>query len=111
MTGPETFFGIKIATLLTAAAGAVISVLLELRTHDLLTATGSILAGVFIAIVATDPTIDALRQYEHLSVSESWGYAIAAAYGITGRNLIIFLKRSSKDPIATVKAVWPWGKK
>lgn len=111
MTGPETFFGVKIATFVIALVGGVVSVLVEFRNHDIFTATSSVVAGVFMAIVATEPSLDLLRQLNWFTVHESWGYALAAGYGITGRNLVMYLKRASQDPIKTFKAVWPWGKK
>lgn len=92
--------GLKVATLVAATLAAVVTVLLEIRNHDWLTAIGSIVAGVFAAVVCTDPTIDLL------SLPESWTSAIAAAYGITGRNLIIWLRRISNDPAAFLRDFW-----
>lgn len=92
--------GVKIATIVTAALAAVLTVAFEIRAHTFLTAIGSIAAGVFMAHVFTDPTID------FLGLSESWGQAIAAGYGITGRNLIIWLRRVSNDPAAFVREFW-----
>lgn len=92
--------GVKLATMVTAAIAAVITVAFEIRNHSLLTALGSILAGVFVAVVFTDPTID------FFNLPESWGQAIAAAYGITGRNLIIWLRRVSSDPAAFIRDFW-----
>lgn len=92
--------GVKLATVATATIAAVITVAFEIRNHSFLTAVGSIIAGVFVAVVFTDPTID------FLSLPESWGQAIAAAYGITGRNLIIWLRRVSSDPTAFIRDFW-----
>ena len=111
MTGPETFLGIKITAWIFAIGGAALSVLVEWRKHDFFTATGSIVAGVFMAVVATDPTLDVLSRHDWVTVSEGWDNAVSAGYGIMGRNLIIYLKSASVDPIKTIKSVWPWGKK
>lgn len=92
--------GVKVATMVTAAIAAVLTVAFEIRNHSFLTAIGSILAGVFVAVVFTDVTM------EFLAVPESWGQAIAAAYGITGRNLIIWLRRVSADPAAFIRDFW-----
>lgn len=93
-------FGVKVATIVTAAIAAVITVAFEIRNHSLLTAIGSIAAGVFVAVIFTDPTV------EFLGAPESWGQAIAAGYGITGRNLIIWLRRVSNDPAAFLRDFW-----
>ncbi len=57
MTGPETIFGLKVATLISSGVAAVISVALDWRSHDIFTAVGSIIAGVFVATVATELTL------------------------------------------------------
>ncbi len=58
LTGPETILGVKAATLISSCIAAVISVALDWRSHDLLTAIGSIIAGVFVATIATELTLD-----------------------------------------------------
>lgn len=92
--------GVKVATMVTAAIAAVLTVAFEIRNHSFPTAVGSILAGVFVAVIFTDVTM------EFIGAPESWGQAIAAAYGITGRNLIIWLRRVSVDPVAFVREFW-----
>lgn len=94
MTGPETILGIKVATLLASFAGAVISVLVDFRNHDFLTALGAIIAGVFAAVLFSSPTV------EFLDLSEGWGNAVAGVYGIAGRNLVMWIRRASQDPPA-----------
>ena len=99
MTGPESIFGIKIATIIAGFIGAVISIVVDYRSHDFLTAIGSLIAGVFIAAIATNITI------EYFSLSEVWGNGIAGFLGITGRNLIVFFIRASRDPANTISII------
>lgn len=107
MTGPETFLGLKIATLVTSAVAAVLSVAIEWRSHDLITAIGSIIAGVFVAAVATEATLEFLNVS---NASGTWSHAVAAAYGITGRNLIIWLRRVANDPPEVIRSLFGLGK-
>jgi len=107
VTGPETIFGLKVATLVSSGVAAVISVALDWRSHDFLTAIGSIIAGVFVATVATELTLDLVGAAEHAG---SWGYAVAAAYGITGRNLILWLKQASRNPPKLLRDLFRAGK-
>jgi len=107
VTGPETIFGLKVATLISSGLAAVISVVLDWRSHDLLTAIGSIIAGVFVATVATQLTLDLLGVAENPG---SWGYAVAATYGITGRNLILWLKAASINPPKLIRDILGVGK-
>lgn len=107
MTGPETIFGLKVATLVSSGIAAVISVALDWKSHDLLTAIGSIVAGVFVATVATELTLDLFGASENPG---SWGYAVAAGYGITGRNLILWLKQASKNPPKLISEIFGIGK-
>ena len=107
MTGPETIFGLKTATLVSSAVASVISVALEWRSHSPFTAIGSIIAGVFVATAATELTLDLLGVADNPG---TWGYAVAAAYGITGRNLILWLKQSSANPAQLIKDVLGLGK-
>ncbi|MCW5711278.1 hypothetical protein [Shinella sp.] len=108
MTDPETtIFGLKLATLVSSSVAAVISVALEWRSLDFLTAVGSIVAGVFTAMIATELTLDLLGVAENPG---SWGYAVAAAYGITGRNLILWLKQASSNPPQLIKDFFGIGK-
>lgn len=107
MTGPETIFGLKTATLLSSAIASGLSVALEWRSHDPFTAVGSIFAGVFVAVVGTELTLDLLGVADNPG---SWGYAVAAAYGITGRNIILWLKKASSDPPQLIKDIFGIGK-
>jgi len=105
MTGPETVFGLKVATLASSAIAAALSVAIEWRSHDWLTAIGSVAAGMFVAAVATEATL----EFFAASSSGTWGHAVAAAYGITGRNLIIWLRRVSNDPpefLRSLLGIW-----
>lgn len=107
MTGPETIFGLKTATLVSSGVAALLSVALEWRSHSPLTAIVSIVAGVFVATVATEITLDLLGVSANPG---SWGYAVAAAYGITGRNLILWLKQASANPPQLIKDIFGIGK-
>ncbi|MBP1862160.1 hypothetical protein [Rhizobium herbae] len=101
MTGPETVFGVKIATMISASIAAVISVAIEWRSHDRVTAIGSIVAGVFVAAVATEATLEFLG----VANSGTWSHAVAGLYGITGRNLIIWARRASNDPPEFIRTI------
>lgn len=107
MTGPETIFGLKVATLVSSGIAAVISVALDWKSQDFLTAIGSIVAGVFVATVATELTLELFGASENPG---SWGYAVAAGYGITGRNLILWLKQASQNPPQLFKDLFGIGK-
>lgn len=107
MTGPETILGLKVATLVSSGIAAVISVALDWKSHDLFTAIGSIIAGVFVATVATELTLSLVGVVENPG---SWGYAVAAGYGITGRNLILWLKQASKNPPKLIRDFFGLGK-
>ncbi len=107
MTGPETIFGLKVATLISSGVAALISVALDWRSHDIFTAVGSIIAGVFVATVATELTLSLIGVSDNPG---SWGYAVAAAYGITGRNLILWLKQASANPPQLIKDIFGIGK-
>lgn len=104
MSGIE-FFGIKLATLFAAAVGALLSVGIDIKSHTYLTACGAVFSGVFIAYVATVPTI------EFLGLSENWESVVPAIYGIVGRNLIVWISRVSKNPEGIISAVLKLGKK
>ena len=99
MTGPETILGVKYATLIASFIGAVISITVDLRHHSAMTVVGSLLAGVFIAAIATAATI------EFFELSATWGYAVAGFYGISGRNWVIWISRASKDPAGIIAAL------
>lgn len=110
MTDPDTLtvMGLKVATLISSAAAAVLSVAVEWRKHDALTAVGSILAGIFVATVATEATIDFLDMADK---SGTWSHTIAAVYGITGRNIIIWARNASSDPTSFIRQILGLGKK
>lgn len=109
MTDPDalTVMGLKVATLISSAAAAVLSVAVEWRKHDPLTALGSVLAGVFVANVATEATIDLLELADK---GGTWGYTIAAFYGISGRNIIIWVRNASNDPTSFIRTILGLGK-
>ena len=85
----------KSSTILAAAVGALISILLNLRDHSPMTAVLSLAAGVLVAFAATEPLI------EYFKLSQNAGNAVAGALGIVGRNIIIALREGTRDPIAT----------
>lgn len=91
-----TMLAAKSSTIVAASVGAVISILLNLRDHSFLTATISLIAGVFVAYVATEPVIVLF------GLNDTAGNAVAGALGVAGRNLIIWLRESSKDPVSIV---------
>ncbi len=98
MTGPETIFGVKSATLVVSLVGAALAVVFDLKSHSFLTALGSLLAGIFIAAIATEATV------EFFDLSKTWGHAVAGIYGISGRNLVVWISRASKDPAGFMAA-------
>lgn len=102
MTPPETFLGLKVATLVSAGVAAILSVALDLRSHNLATAIGAVAAGVFVGIVGTEATLSLFGLSDNPG---SWGYAISAIYGISGRNVILWLKRASEDPPQLLKDI------
>lgn len=108
MTGPETILGLKVATLVSSGVAAILSVALEWKSHDWMTAVGSIIAGMFVAAVATELTLELFGVSENPG---SWGYAVAAAYGITGRNLILWLRLKSQNPTDLIRDLFGMGKK
>lgn len=104
MSGFE-ILGVKLATIITAFIGAVLSIGIDIKSHTVLTAFGSLIAGVFIAAIATEPTI------EFFDLSVTWGHAVAGVYGISGRNLVISISRASKNPEGIISAILKLGKK
>jgi len=101
MNGPPTdptpwlLFGIKVSTLLVSTIAAVLSVLLDIKGHSLTTALLAIASGIIVAIVCTEPIAAwiGIKGADH---------AIAGVLGIAGRNLIIWVAITSKDPWALV---------
>ncbi|AXS39288.1 hypothetical protein [Breoghania sp. L-A4] len=49
--------------------------------------------GVLAAAVFCEPLLDLL------SLSESWGHAVAGVLAVTGRNWVAFAIRASRDPL------------
>lgn len=95
MTDPTPYiFGIKVSTLMASAVMAVLAVLLDIKRHSLITGLLAVVAGMAVAITATDPIITGL----HLPPEAS--HAVAGILGISGRNLIVWISLVSKDPIA-----------
>lgn len=99
------FFGVKLATLVAAFVAALLSVVVDLKSHSPLTAFGSLVCGVFIAAIATTPVI------EFFELSATWEHATAAIFGISGRNLIVAISRASKNPENVIFAFFRIGKK
>jgi FtsH-binding integral membrane protein len=105
MTGPETVLGIKLATLIAAFTGAVVSIVVDFRTHDFWTALGAVIAGVFIAAIASAPTV------EFFSLSDTWANGVAGLYGIAGRNLVMWIRNAARDPASIISsAIKGWRK-
>lgn len=95
MTDPTPYiFGIKISTLFASTLMAVLAVLLDIKSHSVLTGLLSVAAGITVAGIATDPIINGLH------CPADWGHAVAGILGISGRNLIIWVALVSKDPLA-----------
>lgn len=94
----SSIFGFKLATILSSMAAAGLSVALEWKKHSALTAIGSVFAGVFVAVIATGATVGFFGFED-----ENWSRVIAACYGITGRNLIIWLRDAANDPPKVVR--------
>lgn len=95
MTDPTPyFFGIKVSTLAASAIMAVLAVLLDIKRHSVLTGVLAVIAGMVVAVMATDPIVNGL------SWPPEWGHAVAGVLGISGRNLIIWISLVSKDPLA-----------
>lgn len=87
------YLGIKASTLLFAIIAGLISVLIDWRKHTALTAILAVIAGALMAVVATDPIVALFK------LSGEWSNAIAAVLGISGRNLVVFISKASKDPL------------
>lgn len=102
MTPPETILGLKVATLLSSGVAAVLSVALDWRSYDPITAIASVVAGLFVGVVGTELTLSILGASDNPG---SWGYAVAAVYGISGCNVIRWLKRASIDPPQLLKNI------
>ena len=85
-------FGAKASVVIAGTLSAIIFVLLEIRQHSVLTAILAIISGVMVAALATTPIL------EFWNLPPSTEHAIAAVLGITGRNLIIWVGRASRDP-------------
>lgn len=95
MTDPTPYiFGIKVSTLMASAVMAVLAVLLDIKRHSLVTGILAVVAGMAVAITATDPIVNGLGW------PAEWSHAVAGVLGISGRNLIVWVALVSKDPIA-----------
>lgn len=95
MTDPiQTFFGVKVTTIVASGIMAVLAVLLDIRRHSLLTGILAVLSGMAVAVLATDPIV------ANLSLPGDWSHAVAGVLGISGRNLVIWVGLVSKDPMA-----------
>lgn len=95
MTDPTPYiFGVKVSTLVASALMGVLAVLLDIRRHSLVTGVLAVLAGMTVAVLATDPIVSGLK------LDPTWSHAVAGVLGISGRNLIIWVSLVSKDPLA-----------
>lgn len=97
MTDPTPyFFGIKVSTLAASAIMGVLSVLLDIKRHSLLTGMLAVLAGMTVAVTATDPIVHGMGW------PPDYSHAVAGVLGISGRNLIVWVSLVSKDPLAAL---------
>jgi len=87
------YLGIKASTLLFAIIAGLISVLLDWKRHTAITAVLAIVAGALMAVVGTEPIVSTFH------LSGEWGNAVAAVLGISGRNLVVWISKASKDPL------------
>lgn len=95
MSDPTPYiFGIKVSTLMASAVMAVLAVLLDIKRHSVLTGLLAVIAGMAVAIIATDPIVNGLGW------PSEWSHGIAGVLGISGRNLIVWVALVSKDPLA-----------
>lgn len=95
MTDPTPYiFGIKVSTLIASALMGILAVLLDIKRHSLVTGVIAVLAGMTVAVLATDPIVSGLK------LDPTWSHAVAGVLGISGRNLIIWVSLVSKDPLA-----------
>lgn len=95
--GALAVFGVKISTIASALIMAVLAVLLDIKRHTWLTAMLAVICGVVVAVLATGP----LTAWLHLD--DNWSHAVAGVLGISGRNLIVWISKVSKDPTALVR--------
>lgn len=84
--------GLKASYVLAAVFAALVAVLLDWKRYNFWTALLAIVSGVLVAVVATDPVVTVLH------LPDTGNNAVAAALGIGGRNLIVFIHQVSKDP-------------
>lgn len=95
MTDPiQTFFGVKVTTILASFIMATLAVLLDIKRHSLVTGVLAVITGMAVAVLATDPIV------ANLSLPGDWSHAVAGVLGISGRNLVIWVGLVSKDPLA-----------
>ena len=96
---PFLLFGfIKIPALVVALIASCLSILLDIRRHNWATALLAIASGALVAIICTDPLVTFLRAPEAEHV-------IAATMGIAGRNLVVWVSVTSKNPTAIIDAL------
>jgi hypothetical protein len=95
MTDPTPYiFGVKVSTLFASAIMAILAVLLDIKRHSLMTGILAVIAGMAVAIAATDPIVNGMGW------PPDWNHAVAGVLGISGRNLIVWVALVSKDPLA-----------
>lgn len=85
--------GLKASTVIFSTLVAVVAVLLDYRKHSFWTAILAVVAGVVVAVIMTDPIV------KTLNLSGEWANAIAGILGISGRNLVAWVSKASKDPL------------
>jgi len=95
LTDPTPYiFGVKVSTLVASAVMGAIAVLLDIKRHSLVTGVLAVLAGMTVAVLATDPIVTGLK------LDPTWSHGVAGILGISGRNLIVWITLVSKDPLA-----------
>src|SRR5690606_24971767 len=79
MTDPiQTIFGIKLSTLAAAGIMAVLAVLLDIKRHSWLTGSLAVIAGMAVAVLATEQIVAGLN------LPGDWSNAVAGVLGISG---------------------------
>jgi len=89
---------IRIPVLIVSVIAAALSVLLDIKRHSFWTAILAIVSGALVALICTEPVVAFLnaRGGEH---------AIAGTLGVAGRNLVVWVQVTSRDPLALINAL------
>lgn len=101
----DTILNGRAAGVLAGMVASALSIATQFREHTKWTATTSFIAGVFVAFIAVEPTI------EYFNLSSKWAGVIGAVCGISGRNIVVWISRASKDPTGIISAILKLGKK